>query len=246
MNEREIFAQLLRYFPEGEDKKMCSNMCAYSEACLAAGDFTEAENYADKLLAQDCDEVCLISARRTKLFCKLQCRSNEEFRHCAQFTKEMPEYSDLIVACAENEKKLSGFIKLAENNLQTVENDRLKREEEERKRIEEAELIRRIAEEKAEQERLKRERAEERKRKKTEREEQERIAAERQANEKKKQDFFAHLPLIIIGICILVMVISFFVGAYTENEEVYDVCIKISGGSFVALIFAIIFIFSDN
>lgn len=152
MNEREIFAQLLRYFPEGEDKKMFSNMRLYSEACLAVGEFMEAENYADKLLAQDCGEVCLISARKTKLFCKLQCRSNEEFRHCAQFTKEMPEYCDLLVACAENEKKLSEFIKLAESNLQTVENDRLKREEAEKKRLEEAEREKRAAKEKAKKE----------------------------------------------------------------------------------------------
>ena len=168
MNTKEIFSQLLRYFPAGEDARLYTNMRAFGEACLAAGEFDGAEEYADLLLAQDKNAGRQIAAYRIKLFAKLRCRTNEEFRHCAQFSKELPEYMELIAACEADNKKLAAYIKLAEDNAETVAADGQKRAvQEERERIrrekERAEKAerQRLAQ-LAEQERLRREREEER------------------------------------------------------------------------------------
>lgn len=168
MSTKEIFSQLLRYFPAGEDARLYTNMRAFGEACLAAGEFDGAEEYADLLLAQDKNAGRQIAAYRIKLFAKLRCRTNEEFRHCAQFSKDLPEYEELIGACAADNKKLAAYVKLADDNVETVVLDRQKRAvQEERERIrrekeraEEAERQRRARQ--AEQARLRREREEER------------------------------------------------------------------------------------
>mgnify|MGYP002801825020 FL=1 len=76
MDCKEVFKQLVRYIPVGEDARLYNNMRAFGEACLAAGEFDEAANYADILLAQDKNENRRIAACRIRLFAKLRCRSN--------------------------------------------------------------------------------------------------------------------------------------------------------------------------
>ena len=133
MSTKEIFSQLLRYFPAGEETRLYTNMRAFGEACLAAGEFEGAEAYADLLLAQDKNAGRQIAAYRIKLFAKLRCRTNEEFRHCAQFSKELPEYMELIAACEADDKKLAAVIKLAEENTVIVAKEKQRETEEEQR-----------------------------------------------------------------------------------------------------------------
>lgn len=131
MKEKEIFGQLIRYFPEGQEDRIYRNMRAFAKACLEAGEFAEADKYADYLLAQDKDEERRVSACRIKLFTKLQCKTNEEFLHCEKFSKDMPEYEELVAACAFDEERLASCIKFADENFETVAKDRAKRAQEE-------------------------------------------------------------------------------------------------------------------
>ena len=133
MSTKEVFSQLLRYFPAGEEARLYANMRAFGEACLAAGEFAGAEEYADLLLAQDHNAGRQIAAYRIKLFAKLHCRTDEEFRHCALFSKELPEYIELVAACAADEKKLAAVMKLAEENAATVAKDKQEQAEKEKK-----------------------------------------------------------------------------------------------------------------
>ena len=136
MDCKEVFKQLVRYIPVGEDARLYNNMRAFGEACLAAGEFDEAANYADILLAQDKNENRRIAACRIRLFAKLRCRSNEEFRHCEAFSKEMPEYLELLAACESEaaSSKLAAILKLANENVENVAEQKRRREEEERQR----------------------------------------------------------------------------------------------------------------
>ena len=136
MDCKEVFKQLVRYIPVGEDARLYNNMRAFGEACLAAGEFDEAANYADILLAQDKNENRRIAACRIRLFAKLRCRSNEEFRHCEAFSKEMPEYLELLAACEPEaaSSKLAAILKLANENVENVAEQKRRREEEERQR----------------------------------------------------------------------------------------------------------------
>lgn len=139
MDCKEVFKQLVRYIPAGEDTRLYNNMRAFGEACLAAGEFDEAANYADVLLAQDNNENRRIAACRIRLFVKLHCRNSEEFRHCEAFSKEMPEYLELVAACESEaaSSKLIAILKLVNDNIKTVAVDKQRREEEERRREEE-------------------------------------------------------------------------------------------------------------
>ena len=136
MDCKEVFKQLVRYIPVGEDARLYNNMRAFGEACLVAGEFDEAANYADILLAQDKNENRRIAACRIRLFAKLRCRSNEEFRHCEAFSKEMPEYLELLAACESEaaSSKLAAILKLANENVENVAEQKRRREEEERQR----------------------------------------------------------------------------------------------------------------
>ena len=135
MDCKEVFKQLVRYIPVGEDARLYNNMRAFGEACLAAGEFDEAANYADILLAQDKNENRRIAACRIRLFAKLRCRSNEEFRHCEAFSKEMPEYLELLAACESEaaSSKLTAILKLANENVENVAEQKRRREEEKRR-----------------------------------------------------------------------------------------------------------------
>lgn len=136
MDCKEVFKQLVRYIPAGEDTRLYNNMRAFGEACLAAGEFDEAANYADVLLAQDNNENRRIAACRIRLFVKLHCRNSEEFRHCEAFSKEMPEYLELVAACESEaaSSKLIAILKLVNDNIKTVAVDKQRREEEERRK----------------------------------------------------------------------------------------------------------------
>ena len=77
---KEVFGQLLRYFSESDDKRMCANIWAFAQACLAVGEFEAAEKYADILLVQDSGGAAQqISACRIKLFCRLKCKNDDDF-----------------------------------------------------------------------------------------------------------------------------------------------------------------------
>lgn len=220
MNTKEIFSQLLCYFPEGEEARLYGNMRAFGEACLAAGDFAGAEEYADLLLAQDKNTGRQIAAYRIKLFAKLRCRTNEEFRHCAQFSKEMPEYEELIAACEADDKKLAAYINLAKDNAETVAADVQKRAAQE-----ECERIRREKKREAEEARLQKIK-----------EEQQRIEAQKETEKREEigrviEWFKEHWGAALIVGCIIFGIISFIAG-WVEG----------GAGAFIALIFVIILI----
>ena len=145
MDCEEVFGQLLRYFPESADQQLYANIRAFAQACLAAGAFSSAEKYADYLLAREQSGAQPIAAYRIKLFCRLRCKSEDEFLHCPAFHKDMEEYQSLIAACADDPKSLETYIHMANANAETVAQDearrleqealaRQKREEEEKQR----------------------------------------------------------------------------------------------------------------
>lgn len=145
MDCEEVFGQLLRYFPESADQQLYANIRAFAQACLAAGAFSSAEKYADYLLAREQSGAQPIAAYRIKLFCRLHCKSEDEFLHCPAFHKDMEEYQSLIAACADDPKSLETYIHMANANAETVAQDearrleqealaRQKREEEEKQR----------------------------------------------------------------------------------------------------------------
>ena len=131
MEIKEIFEQLIRYFPEGQETRLYANMRAYGEACLKTREFEEAEKYADLLLAQDKNATRRIAGCHIKLFAKLRCCNDKEFLHCDAFNRDMPEYAALLAECAENADKLLEYTKLASDNIATVAKDK----EQERQRI---------------------------------------------------------------------------------------------------------------
>lgn len=183
MDCKEVFKQLVRYIPDGENARLYNNMWEFGEACLAAGEFDEAARYADIVLAhEDKNENRHIAACRIKLFAKLCCRNNEEFRHCEAFNKDMPEFIELLAACGSKSAspKLASIIKLANDNSKTVEEDKKRREEEERRR-EEEERQRRL--QKEEEERQRQQRREEVRRQKEMRLRQEKIEEEERQRE---------------------------------------------------------------
>ena len=182
---KEVFEQLIRYFPEGQEARIRSNICAFGEACLGAGDFESAVKYADMLLSQDCSETQRISAYRTKLFAKLKCRNINEVYHCKDFKRDMPEYEELILASSSNNDKLKLFAELPKKVEETLAEEERKRRaaEEAQKRREEEEIARKLAEDK-ERERQRKLAEEQRQRAEKEAERQ-RIAAERKAEQRR-------------------------------------------------------------
>ena len=129
---KEVFGQLLRYFSESDDKRMCANIQAFAQACLAVGEFDAAEKYADILLVQDNGGAAQqISACRIKLFCRLKCKNDDDFLHCPAFNKDMEEYQNLIVVCADDARSLKMYIQMANANAETVAQDESRRLEQE-------------------------------------------------------------------------------------------------------------------
>ena len=181
MNAKEVFGQLIRYFPEGQEARIRSNICAFGEACLGVGDFESAVKYADMLLSQDCSETQRISAYRTKLFAKLKCRNINEVYHCKEFKRDMPEYEELILASSSNNDKLKLFAELPKK----VE-DTLAEEERKRHAAEEEEIARKLAEEK-ERERQ-RKLAEEQRLREEQEAERRRIAAEEEKKRREEEE----------------------------------------------------------
>ena len=43
MDCKEVFSQLLRYFPQGEETLLRKNLNLFAQACLAAGEFAQAQ-----------------------------------------------------------------------------------------------------------------------------------------------------------------------------------------------------------
>ena len=123
MDKKEIFAQLLRYFPEKNDEKIYSNMRNYSLACLSSGDFSEAEKYADIIIGQDSDKSRLLSARMVKLYTKLGVSNDTQFCHSQKFNENMPEYEELLAACSDDKVKLTKLLNLVKRNKETVAKD---------------------------------------------------------------------------------------------------------------------------
>lgn len=140
MDKKEIFAQLLRYYPEKNDEKIYSNMRNYSLACLSSGDFSEAEKYADIIIGQDSDKSRLLSARMVKLYTKLGVSNDTQFCHSQKFNENMPEYEELLAACSDDKVKLTKLLNLVKRNKETVAKDVRRATEEERRRQEAARL----------------------------------------------------------------------------------------------------------
>lgn len=131
MDEKSVFNQLIKYFPTGEERRLYSNILAYSEACLSIGDFAEAEIYSDILISQDQEEQDRVSAYRIKMFARLGCRTEEEFVHSIKFNKDLPEYLDLIASTSDL-SSLNRLINLANQNIEMVKQDRERQQKEQK------------------------------------------------------------------------------------------------------------------
>ena len=169
MDCKEVFSQLLRYFPQGEETLLRKNLNLFAQACLAAGDFAQAQTYADMLLAQEPDDEQRMSACRVRLYVKLQCRNDKEFVHCPAFSKEQPEYLEWLTASSFDAQPMAELIGLADKNLRTVAQDRAaeeKRKQDEEQRRQEEEQRRQQEEARRIQEEEKRRQEEEQRRQK--------------------------------------------------------------------------------
>ena len=149
---KEVFSQLLRYFPQGEEGLLRKNLNLFAQACLAAGEFTQAQTYADMLLAQEPDDEQKMAACRIRLYAKLQCRNDKEFVHCPAFSKEQPEYLEWLTASSFDARPMAELIGLADKNLRTVAQDKAaeekrKQDEKQRRLAQEAEEEKRRQEE---------------------------------------------------------------------------------------------------
>ena len=215
---KEVFSQLLRYFPQGEEGLLRKNLNLFAQACLAAGEFTQAQTYADMLLAQEPDDEQKMAACRIRLYVKLQCRNDKEFVHCPAFSKEQPEYLECLTASSFDAQPMAELIGLADKNLRTVAQDRAA--EEKRKQDEKQ---RRLAQE-AEEE--KRRQEEEQRRVEDEfRRQQAAIARREQAKEEARINRRENVK---IGVCVtaflvipaLLLIAQFVVLGVVSNETV--------------------------
>ena len=123
MDIEEIFSQIIRYYPEGDDKNAYQNMLEYACASLSAGNFAEAQKYSDMVINGNAENSQVISAIYIMLFIKLNCRNEEEFNHCDKFNTQMPEYMALLQACSADRAQLKKLSDLTENNSRTVAAD---------------------------------------------------------------------------------------------------------------------------
>lgn len=200
MDCKEVFSQLLRYFPQGEETLLRKNLNLFAQACLAAGEFTQAQTYADMLLAQEPDDEQRMSACRVRLYVKLQCRNDKEFVHCPAFSKEQPEYLEWLTASSFDAQPMAELIGLADKNLRTVAQDRAaeeKRKQDEEQRRQEEEKRRQQEEARRIQEKEQRRREEEQRQ-----QEAERLRLLREAENKVLRQTFI-LKAIIFGVASL-------------------------------------------
>lgn len=216
MDRKEIFAQLLRYFPEGDNAKIYLNMVNYSLVCLSVGDFAEAEKYADTIIVQDSNKSRLVSARMVKLYAKLGCCNDTEFCHSKEFNEDMPEYEELLAVCSDNEGKLTKLLNLVKRRRETIAEDKRKSEEAERRR-QAAEYHRR----EAEAERLRRE--EERRQREARLEEERKAEISRRQKEQSKEKFlnvvFALIFIVLptIGLMAIIAILVSVSDEITRN-----------------------------
>ena len=215
---KEVFSQLLRYFPQGEEGLLRKNLNLFAQACLAAGEFTQAQTYADMLLAQEPDDEQKMAACRIRLYAKLQCRNDKEFVHCPAFSKEQPEYLEWLTASSFDARPMAELIGLADKNLRTVAQDRAA--EEKRKQDEEQRRLSQEAEEE------KRRQEEEQRRVEDEfRRQQAAIARREQAKEEARINRRENVK---IGVCVtaflvipaLLLIAQFVVLGVVSNETV--------------------------
>ena len=123
MDIEEVFSQIVRYFPEGDDGNAYQNMLEYACANLSVGNFAEAQKYSDIIINGNAESPQVISALYIKMFIKLRCRNEEEFSHCDKFNTQMPEYMALLQACSADRAQLKKLSDLTENNSRTVAAD---------------------------------------------------------------------------------------------------------------------------
>lgn len=123
MDIEEVFSQIVRYFPEGDDGNAYQNMLEYACANLSAGNFAEAQKYSDIIINGNAESPQVISALYIKMFIKLRCRNEEEFSHCDKFNTQMPEYMALLQTCSVDRAQLKKLSDLTENNSRTVAAD---------------------------------------------------------------------------------------------------------------------------
>lgn len=213
MDKKEIFAQLLRYFPEKNDEKIYSNMRNYSLACLSSGDFSEAEKYADIIIGQDSDKSRLLSARMVKLYTKLGVSTDTQFCHSQKFNENMPEYEELLAACSDDKVKLTKLLNLVKRNKETVAKDMRKAAEEERRRQNEEAERRRI--EKQREAKIAKQIAKQRE----EEERQKAIRLQMQSREKRLNVVSAiiFIALPVIGLIAIIAILASVSDAVTRN-----------------------------
>ena len=226
-NCKEVFSQLLRYFPEGEEGLLRKNLNLFAQACLAAGEFAQAQTYADMLLAQEPDDEQKMAACRVRLYVKLQCRNDKEFVHCPAFSKEQPEYLEWLTASSFDAQPMAELIGLADKNLRTVAQDRAaeeKRKQDEEQRRQEEEQRRQQEEARRIQEEEKRRQEEEQRRVEDEFRRQQAAIARRKlakaaARENRKTIFIAIVFLTaFVAIPALLLIAQFVVLGVVSDE----------------------------
>ena len=212
---KEVFSQLLRYFPQGEEGLLRKNLNLFAQACLAAGEFAQAQTYADMLLAQEPDDEQRMSACRVRLYVKLQCRNDKEFVHCPAFSKEQPEYLEWLTASSFDAQPMAELIGLADKNLRTVAQDRAAEE----KRKQDEEQRRQEEEQRRQQEEARRIQEEEKRRQEEEQRRQKHLEEKRERSRSKLS--IAMVVFLAVVLAAGTIALLSFVGANYWGEEAY-------------------------
>ena len=223
---KEVFSQLLRYFPQGEEGLLHKNLNLFAQACLAAGEFAQAQTYADMLLAQEPDDEQKMAACRIRLYVKLQCRNDKEFVHCPAFSKEQPEYLEWLTASSFDAQPMAELIGLADKNLRTVAQDRAaeekrKQDEEQRRLSQEAEEEKRRQEEEQRRQQEEAHRIQEEKQRRQEEEQLRQKHLEEKRERSRSKLLIAMVVFLAVVLAAGTIALLSFVGANYWGEEAY-------------------------
>lgn len=110
----DAFNILMRYYSI-DDEARNNWVIQFGTTALENGFFSRATEMADISLSLKNRKN--IEARRILLFAALGVRDEKGFRTCRAFHKNMPEYKDLLFACAGNQEAIDRWVNLADDNI---------------------------------------------------------------------------------------------------------------------------------
>ena len=123
----EAFDSIVKYFPDGKSEEVCGFIEDFADEFLKNGIFDLALKYANLLVEKSVTDS--IKARYILLFAMLECKNEDDFKHCEKFDKTMPEYKALLLACRTDSEALKYYISLVrenENCITQIKSDRKK------------------------------------------------------------------------------------------------------------------------